>query len=576
MRESSTHRWLAAACGLLLLALPGCSRGPEPADLVLIGGKIVTVDADQPEAAALAARDGLIVAVGDEEEITALRGPETRVIDLGGRLAIPGFIEGHAHFTGIGRALVNVDLRGARDWPEVVQRVASAAEQREPGEWILGRGWHQEKWETAPQRGVEGYPTHDLLSRAVPDHPVFLTHASGHASIANARAMELAGLDRNTSDPPGGAILRDVRGEPTGVFIELAENLVHETYEAVQLGLTPVEIDAQERRVIELADRECLSKGVTSFQDAGSRFETVDRFRRMAEAGELGVRLWVMLIEENDALEARIDEYRVQDAGDHHLTVRAIKRLIDGALGSRGAWLLEPYTDLPGSHGHNTIPLDELERTARIAARHGFQLCVHAIGDRGNRETLDLYERIFAEQPGAADLRWRIEHAQHLHPDDVPRFAELGVIASMQGIHCTSDGPWVPVRLGADRARSGAYVWRDLIESGAIVSNGTDAPVEDVDPIRNFHALVTRRMADGEAFHPRQRMTRQEALAASTINAAYAAFEDGIKGSLTRGKLADITVLSQDIMTVPDDRILETEVLYTIVGGEVLYTHPDL
>jgi predicted amidohydrolase YtcJ len=326
------------------------------------------------------------------------------------------------------------------------------------------------------------------------------------------------------------------------------------------------------RRELRLANEECLSNGVTSFQDAGTGFATIDLMREMADAGEIGVRLWVMLIEDNDALEGRVADYRVVGAADDHLTVRAIKRLVDGALGSHGAWLLEPYTDLSGSTGHNTIPLDELERTARIALDHDLQLCVHAIGDRGNRETLDLYERLLAEEDGRSGLRWRVEHAQHLHPDDIPRFAELGVIASMQGIHCTSDGPWVPQRLGDLRAAQGAYVWRSLLDSGATVSNGTDAPVEDVDPIPNFHALVTRETASGERFHPEQRMTRIEALRAYTINAAYAAFEEEVKGSLAPGKLADVTVLSEDILTVPEEKILDAKVLYTIVGGEVLYS----
>jgi len=575
MHERRLTRRVLSACGLLLLlAAAGCSSRPEPASLVLYDGRIVTLDPERPEATALAARDGRIVAVGDDAEILRYRGPETRAIDLEGRLAIPGFIEGHAHFSSLGESLMNVDLRGAATWDEAVARVAAAAAEAAPGDWIVGRGWHQEKWDPPPRPSVEGYPTHDPLSAAVPDNPVLLSHASGHAVIANARALELAGIDSSTPDPPGGTILRDGSGRPTGVLRETAENAAWAAYEAAQDELAPEERAARARRALVLADRECLAKGVTSFQDAGADFATVDLMRSMAESGDLGVRLWVMLGADNDALEARAAEYRMVGVGNDHLTVRAIKRLIDGALGAHGAWLLQPYADLPGSSGLNTYPLEELERTARIAAANDLQLCVHAIGDRGNRETLDLYERIFAEGPQAQDRRWRIEHAQHLHPDDIPRFAELGVIASMQGIHCTSDAPWVPVRLGGERARTGAYVWRSLIDSGATVSNGTDAPVEDVDPIPNFHALVTRRPPGGEPFFPEQRMTRMEALRAYTLNAAYAAFEEEIKGSLAPGKLADVTVLSRDILTVPDDEILHAEVVYTIVGGEVLYNAP--
>jgi predicted amidohydrolase YtcJ len=294
----------------------------------------------------------------------------------------------------------------------------------------------------------------------------------------------------------------------------------------------------------------------------------------MAEAGEIGVRLWVMIRTGNDALARNLDKYKIIGAAGNHLTVRAVKRSIDGALGSRGAWLLKPYSDSPQSTGLNTSGIQSVTETARLARKHGFQLCVHAIGDRANREVLDIFELTFLEFPEKTGLRWRIEHAQHLHRDDIPRFAELGVVASMQGVHCTSDGPWVPLRLGTERSATGAYVWRTLIDSGAVVSNGTDTPVEDVDPIANFHASVTRMTRSGDTFYPEQRMTRLEALRSYTINAAYAAFEDEVKGSLRPGKLADLTVLSRDILTVREDRIPDTEVLYTIVGGRVLYEHP--
>jgi predicted amidohydrolase YtcJ len=386
--------------------------------------------------------------------------------------------------------------------------------------------------------------------------------------------MELAGIDRTTPDPRGGKILRDSSGEPTGLLRETAETLAEIAHERAQEALTAAQRDALVRREIELADRECLSKGITSFQDAGSDFETIDRLRAMAEEGKIGVRLWVMIREENELLGPRLAAYRMIGAADRHLTVRAIKRAVDGALGAHGAWLLEPYHDQPDSTGHNTSSLESLEETARLAIENDFQLCVHAIGDRANREMLDLYQRTFEAHPDKSGLRWRIEHAQHLSAEDIPRFAELGVLASMQGIHCTSDAPWVPVRLGPSRAEEGAYVWRKLIDSGARISNGTDAPVEDVDPIGSFHATVTRRPAGGEPFFPGQALTRMEALESYTIHAAHAAFEEEIKGSLTPGKLADIVVLSRDILTVPEDRITDTEVVYTIVGGKVMYERP--
>jgi predicted amidohydrolase YtcJ len=330
-------------------------------------------------------------------------------------------------------------------------------------------------------------------------------------------------------------------------------------------------VEAEFRKVVDLATREALAKGVTSFQDAGSSFETIDRLKRLADERALGIRLWMMVRDTPAALAEKLGRYRTVDAGARRLTVRAIKHSIDGALGSRGAWLLEPYADLSTSTGLVTTPVAVIEQTARLALQHGYQLCVHAIGDRANRETLDLFERAFRPRGGGQDLRWRIEHAQHLHPDDIPRFGALGVIAAMQGIHATSDGPWVPRRLGDKRTREGAYVWQKLLRSGARIANGTDAPVEDVSPVASFYASVTRRLPDGTDFYPDQRMTREEALRSYTLDAAWAAFEETSKGSLEPGKLADVTVLSRDIMAVPEAEIPGTEVVYTILGGKVVY-----
>jgi predicted amidohydrolase YtcJ len=543
----------------------------RPADLVLTNGRIVTLDEDRPAAQALAARDGEIVAIGTDEEVRRLAGPDTEVVDLDGRLAIPGFVEGHGHFTGLGRSLAIVDLRGARSWDEIVGRVEAAATGVPAGQWIVGRGWHQEKWDAPPPDAVHDYPVHHELSRRVADHPVVLTHASGHASIANARALDAAGIDAATPDPEGGAILRDAAGRATGVLRETAMGLVERARSAASEVADPDAEAALLRRDIELASRECLSKGITSFQDAGSSFATVDALRQAAEDGRLGVRLWIMLLEDDDALSRDGRRHVVRGAANEHFTVGGIKRYADGALGTHGAWLLAPYADDPSSTGHVVTPLDELETTAAIALDLGLQLCVHAIGDRANREVLDLFERATASVGDRRLLRWRIEHAQHLDPADVPRFAELGVVASVQTVHCTSDAPWVPERLGQVRARDGAYVWRSLLDAGATVTNGTDAPVEDVDPVANFHAAVTRRLPDGSTFHPGQRMTREEALRAATIGAAYAAFEEDRKGSLTPGKLADVVVLSEDILTVDEARIRDARVVMTIVGGEVRY-----
>ena len=554
---------------VLLTILTACAPAPEPADLVITGGKIVTMDPETPEVEALAARGQEIVALGSASEIAALIGDGTEVLELAGGLAVPGLIEGHGHFIGLGRSRMMLDLTIPASFDEIVAMVAEAVAAAEPGDWILGRGWHQEKWRAAPELSVSGLPTHDQLSAVSPGNPVLLTHASGHAVLVNAAALELAGIDTATPDPAGGEIVRDAAGRAIGVLRETAEELV-------TAHLPGGDDEATLRRALELATSECLANGVTSFHDAGSSFREVELMRATASAGELGVRLWVMLSEDTESLAAGLPGYRVHREGGGFLTVGGIKRWIDGALGSHGAWLLEPYADLPTSTGLNIVTEEELRQAARLAFEHGLQLCSHAIGDRANRVALDVYQEAYESVPEPRDLRWRVEHAQHLHPDDIPRFAELGVVAVMQPVHCTSDGPWVPQRLGDERAQTGAYVWRDLLDSGAVIASGTDCPVEPVDPIATFHAAVTRRMADGSAFHPDQVMTRAEALRAATLDAAYAAFEEDVKGSLEVGKLADVTVLSRDILSIPEDEILGAEVLATVVGGVVRYRAPGL
>jgi predicted amidohydrolase YtcJ len=561
MSASSRLRFVCLAAAAFLAA--GCDTGPVPdaADLVLRGGKIVTVDDANPEVEALAARDGRIIAMGSDAEISDYIGDETRVVELDGNLAIPGFIEGHGHFMGVGRATLQLNLMTVANWDEVVAMVEAAVAEAEPGELITGRGWHQEKWDTRPEPNVDGLPFHASLSAVSPDNPVILTHASGHASYANGKAMELAGIDASTADPRGGEIVRDASGNPIGAFRETASGLLG----AARRGAA----SADPARVAILAQEEAFSKGITSFQDAGSGFGSVDLWKGLVDDGSLKIRLYVMLRGSNDSFREKLDDYRMVGYGDR-LTVRAIKHSIDGALGSHGAWLLEPYDDLPSSTGLNTTPVDVITETAALAMEHGYQLNVHAIGDRGNRETLDIFEDAY-NSAGEGDYRWRVEHAQHLHPDDIPRFGELGVIAAMQGVHATSDGPWVEAKLGAQRAVDGAYVWQKLMATGAVIMNGTDAPVEDVDPMISYYSTVSRVMSNGDVYFPDQRMSRLEALQSYTINAAHGAFEEADKGSLTVGKFADITVLSQDIMTVDEAEIPNTAIVYTIVGGEVVY-----
>ena len=537
------------------------------------------MDPARPTVQAVAVSGDRIAAVGEDAEIRRMASAATEIIDLEGRLAVPGFIEGHGHFLGLGRAQMILDLSTARTWEAVVQIVAEAAARAKPGEWIQGHGWHQEKWDAPPTPSVEGNPVHASLSAVSPDNPVYLTHASGHASFTNAAALREAGIAGTTPNPEGGEIVRDAHGAPTGLLRETAQGIVRKALAAFEARRTPAEQEADARRMVALAGQEALSNGVTSFHDAGAPFAAIDLFKRLADERSLPVRLYVMVrvgsqrteSAANEDLDRLLPQYRTVGYGGRFLTVRSIKRQIDGALGAHGAWLLEPYEDLPRSTGLVLEPVEDIARTAELAVRHGYQLSTHAIGDRANREVLDVYERVFRANPERGDLRWRIEHAQHLHPRDIPRFAELGVIASMQGVHATSDGAWVPARIGRTRAGQGAYAWKALHDAGAIVTNGTDVPVEHISPIAGFHASVTRRLQDGSVFFPEQRMTREQALGSYTLNNAYAAFEEDVKGSLAPGKLADIVVLSRDIMTIPEDEILDTEVVYTILGGEVKY-----
>ena len=571
-------RILLAAMMVMTAALVRVASvtGQQPAsvaaDMVLLNGKIVTLEDGQPQVEALAVGGNRIAAMGPSAAMKRHIGQKTTVIDLQGQLVIPGFVEGHGHFNGVGLARLNLNLMHAKTWDEIVGMVERAVKDAKPGQWIYGRGWHQEKWTMKPSPSVEGFPTHESLSRVSPNNPVLLTHASGHATFANAKAMEVSDITPGTPNPAGGDFLKDAQGNPTGLFRETASRLIRSG--AGEPPRTREEEAARARRIFELAAEEVLSKGVTSFQDAGSGFADVDLMKQLIDEGRINVRLWIMLRVSNEALAANLAKYRTVDYADGFLTVRAIKRSIDGALGSRGAWLLEPYSDKPGDTGRNTTPVAEIRETATLAMQHGYQLCVHAIGDRANRETLNIFEEAFRAHPDKKDVRWRVEHAQHLHPDDIPRFGRLGVIASMQGVHCTSDAPYVPARLGPTRAGEGAYVWQKLMKSGAVVTNGTDAPVEDVSPIASYYATVSRKTADGSVFYPDQRMSRLEALKSYTINGAYAAFEEGSRGSLKVGKYADMVVLSKDILSIPADQIPSAEVRYTIVGGKIRYQKP--
>ncbi len=524
------------------------------------------------ENGAIVIREGKIIIIGDSEAILTEWGEHAMdKKDCDGAFIMPGFIEGHGHFSSMGYNLIQLDLLDTKSWQEIVDSVASKVQKAKPGEWIIGRGWHQEKWTTPLLNAVNGYPFHDALSKISPDNPVLLSHASGHALFGNKAAMRAADITNETPDPPGGHIVRDNAGNAIGVFEERAMAPINEAYQNYRSTLPEQDKLDEWYHAIAEAQKHCLKYGITTFEDAGSSYEEIERYNNLAVHDSLDVRLWVMLRHPYEELKEKgLDGFPIIRSGTDMFTCRAIKSEVDGALGSYGAWLLAPYNDLPGKSGQNTTSIYDIKGIADMAAAQGMQLCVHAIGDRANRVVLDIFEGVLSQLTDGYERRWRIEHAQHLNPDDMPRFKEMGVIASMQGIHCTSDAPFVVRRLGEERARVGAYAWRSLLDMGVIIANGTDVPVERIDPFQNFYASVTRKRLDnGMVFFNEQAMTREEAIYSYTLGNAYAGFEDDIKGSLEPGKWADLVMLSNNLLTCQEDSIPVTKVLMTMVGGKV-------
>lgn len=551
--------------------LGSCTNQEQPAiegDMLISGGPIYTMDEGQMQAEAVVVKADTFVFVGSLEKAKTFVGPSTQEIDLEGKTLIPGLVEGHAHIMGVGYNLLQVDLLHTESYQEVIDLVAERAAQVPEGTWIQGRGWHQDKWIEKPEM-TNGFPMHDALSKAIPNHPVYLKHASGHAAMANQMAMDIAGINESSPQPDGGEIFKTLDGKPTGLLNETAQFLVTK--------IIPENTIESDRQALDSALRECFRNGITGFHQAGSGGTHINLFKEFAEKGELKLRLYVMLSGRDGEL---LDEYFEsgieEDLFDNQLTVRAVKLYADGALGSRGAWLLEEYSDAPGVHGHNVVPMDQIEDITVKAYKAGFQVCVHAIGDRANREVLDIYERTFKLYPEDApkEPRFRVEHAQHFHPRDIPRFAEMGVIPAMQAIHMASDRPWAINRLGQGRIRWGAYMWQSLLQSGAHIVNGTDAPVEPINPIASFYASVTRKTLKGKpdgGYEPAEKMTRTQALRSYTLDAAYGAFREDRKGSIEVGKWADLTVLDRDILTVPEDEVLGTNVKMTIIAGEIVF-----
>jgi len=559
--------------GIIFITLIACEPNENNVpDLVLINGNIITMDENIPKVEAIAIKADTIQNLGTNKSIKNMIGTNTKVIDLKGKFVMPGFIESHAHFLSLGKSKMELDLSKAANWDEIIVLIAEAVDKAQLGEWIVGRGWHQEKWDPIPEENVEGYPIHNVLSSATPYNPVLLQHASGHALFANQYAMNLAKIDTSTENPIGGKIVRDSLKNAIGVFGEEAMAFIYNEYNKYLELRSPKEVKMKNEKMVQLAVEECLKNGITSFTDAGASFQEIDFFKELIDSGRLPIRLNVMIYENNNELEKKIKQYKFINYGNNHLSVRAIKSYIDGALGSRGAWLLEDYSDLPNYQGLNLTPLNTIKETAKIAIENGFQLCTHAIGDRGNHEILNLYEKMFIQNMDKKDLRWRVEHAQLLDRNDIAKFAKLGVIAAMQGIHATSDAPFVSKRIGHERAKRISYVWRKLIDSGAIICNGTDSPVESVNTIENYYASVTRQLPNGSTFFPEEKMTRIEALKSYTINGAYASFQDKKLGSLEIGKLADIVILTNDLTTIANENLLQTKVETTIISGKILFT----
>jgi len=556
----------------VIFTLFSCRDSVSSADLVLRNGRIITMDNRWPQVSALAVKGDRISAIGSDRDMLRYTGMETQVIDLKGMLTIPGFIEGHGHFYSLGASLMELELRNADNWDAIIALVAAEVKNKKPGTWIVGRGWHQNKWTTKPQPNVGGLPIHHKLSAVSPQNPVFLSHTSGHGVFVNQAAMLASGVSEKSVNPPGGEIVRDENGEPIGMLRENAAQPVRDALKAYQTKRTIQEVKAAMLQQVKLAAQNAIENGITSFQDMGSTWKELDHLKVMAAEGSLPIRLYMAVQEPAVEMEEKLADYRLVGYGNNFLTIRCIgEKVLDGALGTHGGWLLESYTDLPRSFGLNVTPVPEIRHSAELAIKHDYQLAIQGIGDRAARELFNIYEEQFTIHPEKKDLRWRIEHAQVTHPDDLLRYAALGVIPGIQGIFACSDGPWVVDRLGVERTKERGYLFRSMAESGALIMNGTDPPVEEISPIASFHCSITRELSDGSIFQPEQRLTREQALQSYTINNAFAAFEEDLKGSITPGKLADITVLSKDIMTVPEDEILDTEIVYTILGGEVVY-----
>jgi predicted amidohydrolase YtcJ len=554
--------WFYFLVCLSLFIIISCGR-PAPADLVLRGGKVVTVDEEFSVHETVAVRGDKIVFVGSDEDVEKYILPSTTVINLKGQLVLPGLIDAHAHLHSLGDELTSLNVTGTKSYQEVIDAVAIRVQSTEPGEWIVGGRWDQNDWE------VKAFPLHDPLSEVSPDNPIFLSRIDGNAAFVNHKALEIAGITKETPDPVGGFIIRKENGDPTGVLVNRAMNLVTDNI--------PPDSDEQFKQKFLKAVRSCLSVGLTSVHEAGIGPQHIQLYRNLIDNNQLNIRVYAMLGEEKDLpmdidLAAYFKKHRIQEYGHHMLAVRSIKLYFDGALGSRGAAFFKPYEDDPENTGLLRITPEYIYEISKAALEANMGVNTHCIGIRGNRLCLEAYEKALQENP-KPDHRFRIEHAQIIEPQDVEKFVSLGIIPAMQPTHCTSDMYFVEDRVGAERAK-GAYAWRWFIDAGLVIPCGSDFPVESNNPLLGIYAAVTRQDPEGwpeGGWFSEQRMTIKEAIKGFTIWAAYSSFQENVLGSIEVDKYADLTVLDKDILEIDPKEILTTKTVYTIVGGQIRF-----
>jgi predicted amidohydrolase YtcJ len=557
--SKSVHILISFIAAIFLIS---CGR-PSPADLVLRGGKVVTVDEEFSIHEAVAVRRDKIVFVGSNKDVEKYVLPSTMLIDLKGQLVLPGLIDAHAHLHSLGEELTYLNVTGTKNYQEIIDKVAAKVKASEPGEWIVGGRWDQNDWED------KAFPVHDPLSEVSPDNPVYLARIDGNAAFANQKALEIAGITKDTLDPAGGVIIRDGNGEPSGVLVNRAMNFVTDKI--------PPDSDEQFKQKFLKAIRSCLEVGLTSVHEAGIGPRHIDLYKDLIDNGQLKMRVYAMLGEEKDlpldmALVDYFKKHRIAEYGHHLLSVRSIKLFFDGALGSRGAAFFKPYEDDPENTGLLRITPEYIHEISKAALQADMGVNTHCIGIRGNRLCLEAYANALKENP-KQDHRFRIEHAQVVEKEDVEKFITLGVIPSMQPTHCTSDMYFVKDRIGEERAK-GAYAWRWFIDAGSVIPCGSDFPVESNNPLLGIYAAVTRQDPSSwpeEGWYPEHRMTVEEAIKSFTIWAAYAAFQEDVLGSIETGKYGDFTVLDKDILEIDPKEILNTKVVYTIVGGQIRY-----